>query len=81
MIRPMRSMRLVFPPLVLCLAVASLVAQEGDREDWIQLFNGVDLDGWTPKITGYPVGENYANTFRVEDGAHSGHDERPFRAS
>ena len=38
------------------------------RETWIQLFNGKDLQGWTPKITGYPVGENFGNTFRVEDG-------------
>lgn len=36
--------------------------------DWIQLFNGKDLNGWTPKIRGSAVGENYANTFRVEDG-------------
>ena len=35
---------------------------------WIQLFNGRNLDGWTPKIAGYPLGENYADTFRVEDG-------------
>ena len=38
------------------------------REGWIALFNGKDLDGWTPKIKGYPAGENYADTFRVEDG-------------
>ena len=37
-------------------------------QDWIQLFNGKDLTGWTPKITGYEVGENFGNTFRVEDG-------------
>lgn len=38
-------------------------------EEWIQLFNGKDLAGWTPKIKGYAAGENYGNTFRVEDGA------------
>jgi len=37
-------------------------------EDWIQLFNGKDLTGWIPKIKGYPVGENFGRTFRVEDG-------------
>ena len=37
-------------------------------EGWISLFNGKDLEGWTPKITGYALGDNYANTFRVEDG-------------
>jgi hypothetical protein len=35
---------------------------------WIQLFNGQDLNDWQVKITGYPLGENFANTFRVEDG-------------
>lgn len=37
-------------------------------EDWISLFNGRDLTGWTPKITQHALGENYASTFRVEDG-------------
>ena len=44
-------------------------AQDGPAKGkWISLFNGKDLEGWTPKITGYPAGENYADTFRVEDG-------------
>ncbi|MCB0585037.1 MAG: DUF1080 domain-containing protein [Phaeodactylibacter sp.] len=38
------------------------------QEEWLPLFNGKNLDGWTPKIRGYAVGENFANTFRVEDG-------------
>ena len=37
-------------------------------QDWIQLFNGRDLTGWTPKIRGYAAGENFANTFAVRDG-------------
>jgi len=40
----------------------------GELEKWIDLFNGKDLTGWTVKIAGHPLGENYANTFRVEDG-------------
>lgn len=35
---------------------------------WISLFNGRNLDGWTVKIAKHPLGENYADTFRVEDG-------------
>ena len=35
---------------------------------WKSLFDGKSLDGWTPKIAKHPVGENYADTFRVEDG-------------
>lgn len=40
-----------------------------ESEEWIQLFNGKNLDGWTPKITGYELGDNFAETFKVEDGA------------
>lgn len=39
-----------------------------NEEQWVSLFNGHDLSGWTIKMTGYPVGENYGETFRVEDG-------------
>lgn len=38
----------------------------GGRQ-WISLFNGKDLNDWTPKFTGYKYGFNYNNTFRVED--------------
>ena len=37
-------------------------------EEWGQLFNGEDLTGWTPKIKGYQLGENFGETFRVKDG-------------
>lgn len=40
----------------------------GKKEDWIQLFNGKNLDGWTPKIRFYALGDNFGDTFRVEDG-------------
>jgi Domain of Unknown Function (DUF1080) len=54
---------------VLCLAVGAFPAvAEDKKEDWVPLFNGKDLTGWTPKITRYALGENYADTFRVEDG-------------
>jgi len=51
-------------------AIAASACAEDSAADgtWIQLFNGRDLEGWTPKIAGYPLGENYADTFRVEDG-------------
>ena len=51
---------------------------KADPKEWIQLFNGKNLDGWTPKIRGYALGENFANTFRVENGlmkvAYDGYD-------
>jgi len=39
-----------------------------DRNEWIQLFNGRDLEGWDVKITGRDLNDNWANTFRVEGG-------------
>lgn len=42
--------------------------QDKSDDGWIEMFNGKNLEGWTPKIRGYELGENYADTFRVEDG-------------
>ena len=38
------------------------------ESEWVPLFNGKDLTGWHPKISGYALDDNYGNTFRVEDG-------------
>jgi hypothetical protein len=56
--------------LGLALLLASTLARAGGPEDreWIQLFDGKSLDGWTPKIAGHETGVNYRNTFRVENG-------------
>ncbi|UYQ95333.1 DUF1080 domain-containing protein [Chitinophaga horti] len=35
----------------------------------IHLFNGKDLNDWNVKITGHNLDDNFANTFRVENGA------------
>ncbi len=42
--------------------------KSANSQEWIQLFNGKDLDGWTIKMCKHPMGENYNNTFRVENG-------------
>jgi enterochelin esterase-like enzyme len=44
------------------------VNPDAAKEDWQVLFNGKDLKGWTPKITHHDLGDNFGNTFRVEDG-------------
>jgi hypothetical protein len=45
------------------------VGQEAKgKEGWISLLNGKDLEGWLVKIRGYDLNDNYANTFRVQDG-------------
>jgi hypothetical protein len=55
--------------LVFCLSLTAVgLAEEPTEGKWVSLFNGKDLDGWSPKIRLHEYGENYANTFRVEDG-------------
>lgn len=36
--------------------------------EWIQLFNGKDLEDWKVKIAKHELHDNFANTFRVEEG-------------
>jgi hypothetical protein len=56
------------------LTTAGLTAQRGtppndpNRKDWIQLFDGKTLNGWTPKFAKHDLGVNLNDTFRVEDG-------------
>lgn len=58
---------------VVALSVCGLshtTAAEGDypKGKWVQLFNGKDLTGWTPKIRYFELGDNNGDTFRVRDG-------------
>ncbi len=55
--------------LLLLWLIPAVQAEDKTADgEWIQLFNGKNMDGWIPKIRGYAVGENFGNTFRVEDG-------------
>ena len=69
------SRRIPVLALALALAFVPVLAVAGDDVplppvgQWTSLFNGKDLTGWTPKIKGYALGENFGNTFRVADGA------------
>lgn len=61
--------------LTLCVSACSLPSSENapqtsspDQKEWVDLFNGNDLNDWTIKFRGYPAGENLADIFGVEDG-------------
>lgn len=41
---------------------------EAQEAEWQEIFDGESLEGWTPKINGYELGENFGDTFRVQDG-------------
>ena len=64
---PVRIAAVSLAFLLIALPGAAAEKQK-EQETWIQLFNGKDLTGWKIKITGHELGDNYGNTFRVEDG-------------
>lgn len=53
----------------IALCATSCASAQAPESGWRKLFDGRTLDGWTPKIRGFPLGENHQNTFRVRDGA------------
>jgi hypothetical protein len=56
--------------IALCFSVfgSPLYAQHPSKENWESMFNGKDLSEWTVKIRNHDVGDNFGNTFRVENG-------------
>jgi hypothetical protein len=61
-------MKTRYLPILAVFPALAMAAPAADEGDWRSLFNGRDLAGWTMKINKHPLGDNYANTFRVEDG-------------
>ena len=61
-------MRLLIPLCFLIICCSNDSSDGYQVPQWKQLFNGKDLDGWKPKITGYALNENFGNTFTVADG-------------
>lgn len=61
--------------LVLLLTLSTVLFAAGPSDwrtapaaDWQAIFNGKNLDGWVMKFAHHDVGDNYADTFRVENG-------------
>jgi Domain of Unknown Function (DUF1080) len=55
--------------LIFLVVNFNLFAQKNpDSKEWLSIFNGKDLSGWTIKIADRPLKDNYKNTFRVEEG-------------
>jgi hypothetical protein len=63
----MKSSRIALAAFAFVTALAAqaqtpVVNPEAEKQDWIALFNGQDLKGWTPKIAKHDLGDNFANT-------------------
>ena len=61
-------MKRLFPFFLIFLSCESQTQNNDPNDRWIQLFNGKDIKDWNVKINGYPLNENFENTFRVKDG-------------
>ena len=53
---------------VIGFSLSLLVPVFAQDKEWISLFNGKNLDGWTIKFNKQKLGVNYKNTFRAKDG-------------
>ncbi|CAL66691.1 3-keto-disaccharide hydrolase [Christiangramia forsetii] len=53
--------------MLIALSCGSKIKKDSS-ENWQSLFNGENLDDWIVKIHHHEVGDNYANTFRVQNG-------------
>jgi Domain of Unknown Function (DUF1080) len=56
--------------IIICLLLisfSSFAQKKADKENWIKLFNGKNIDNWVVKIFHHETGVNFGNTFRVED--------------
>lgn len=62
--------RLIYIILAAALMFAGCAGMKSksDNAGWKSLFDGRDINDWFVKIHHHEVGENYGNTFRVEDG-------------
>jgi hypothetical protein len=49
-------------------APARVSVSSAPHSDWVQMFNGRDLSNWDIKFAKHELGDNFNNTFRVEDG-------------
>ncbi|KAA1246502.1 DUF1080 domain-containing protein [Aquimarina sp. RZ0] len=54
--------------LLVLVTLLTLSLTRKKEEKWVPIFNGKDLTNWTIKVAGHKIGQNYKNTFRVEDG-------------
>ena len=57
---------------ILCLAglgfAFNYANEDAKKPKWQTLFNGKNIDDWSVKIRTHDLNDNFANTFRVEDG-------------
>lgn len=53
---------------VACLSACTSSPAKPSEPQWVSIFDGETLEGWTPKIAGQELGEDRKQIFRVEGG-------------
>lgn len=64
----MRNLLLYAAVIAIVAGCSNTKTAQAKKNEWIPLFNGRDINDWIVKIHHHEVGENFGNTFRVEDG-------------
>ncbi len=66
----MKIFYIIFFAIVLDALLAACTSKTSGikKEHWQPLFNGKDINDWTVKVYHHETGDNFRNTFRVEDG-------------
>ena len=53
--------------LFACSAPEKAAKNDPDAQEWLAMFDGSSIDKWIPKVTGYEMGVNYKDRWRLED--------------
>ena len=64
------AMKIIYYILFLFLLITSCqtdVANDPEEKEWLSIFNGVNVEDWTPKIAGYKLGEDPFQNFILKD--------------
>jgi len=59
---------LYFLGIALIFSSCTTATKQETKDEWLQLFNGKDINDWIVKVHHHDPGVNFGNTFRVEDG-------------
>jgi Domain of Unknown Function (DUF1080) len=68
MVKNIFNTGLIFLTVGLLLSIPAAAQHKVDNKEWKALFNGRDINDWVVKINHHETGENFGNTFRVEEG-------------
>ena len=66
--KPIRALLLLSIVFSFAFTSSDLPEAISIAKKWVSLFNGKDMADWQPKFVGHQLGENFKNTFRIQDG-------------